>query len=307
MVFAIQTFGLAKTFGKGKKAVHAVRGLDLQVPVGQVYGFLGANGSGKSTTIRMLLDLVRPTDGHVEIFGQAIHRNRGVLEKRVGALVDMATFYPFLTGRQNLTFLARLSGWEDKKRIQQLLQDVGIADRADRLVSGYSTGMKQRLGIAAALLNDPDLIILDEPANGLDPKGMQEVRMLIRQLAAERGKTVFLSSHILSEVEQLCDSVVIIREGQMVYEGAVRALLTQRGELRVIAEPRGAAEHILSERWIIMRDNANGAIHLQAQREEIPLIIKTLVESDIQVYEVSPYTHTLEELFLSLTEGENRV
>ncbi len=153
--------------------------------------------------------------------------------------------------------------------------------------------MKQRLGIAAALLNDPDLIILDEPANGLDPKGMQEVRMLIRQLAAERGKTVFLSSHILSEVEQLCDSVVIIREGQMVYEGAVRDLLIQQGELRVIAEPRSTAEHILGERWIIMRDNANGAIHLQAQREEIPLIIKTLVESDIQVYEVSPYTHTL--------------
>lgn len=307
MNFAIQTFGLTKTFGKGKKLVRAVSGLDLSVLPAQVYGFLGPNGAGKSTTIRMLLDLVRPTAGHVEIFGKPVYHERSILEKHVGALVDAATFYPFLTGRQNLEILARTSGWVDARRIEQLLYDVGISDHADRLASTYSTGMRQRLGIAVALLNDPDLIILDEPVNGLDPKGIQEIRALIRHLVDDGGKTVFLSSHILSEVEQLCDAVAIIRGGQVVCQGLVRDLLTQNGQLRVVAQPKARAEEILREHWIILKeDTPNSAIHLQARHDDVPHIVRRLVELNIEIYEVMPRTYSLEEFFLSVTEGEDR-
>jgi ABC-2 type transport system ATP-binding protein len=197
---------VAKTFGRGKKQVQALKNLDLEVQAGQVYGFLGPNGAGKTTTIRILLDLIRPTRGQAAIYGRDPRRDHGVLG-RVGAIVEGAAFYPFLSGRRNLEVLARTGGACDRGRIDALLEQVGLAERAGQYVRGYSTGMKQRLGLAAALLSDPDLLILDEPTNGLDPAGIQEMRVFIRDLVDRHGKTVFLSSHILSEIEQVCDRV----------------------------------------------------------------------------------------------------
>ncbi len=194
---AIRVSGLHKQFGRGKRQVKAVQNLELEVKAGQVYGFLGPNGAGKTTTIRMLLDLIRPTSGTAMLFGESVQRNPAVL-KRVGALVEGATFYTYLTGRKNLEVLARSGGYYDPKSVQALIEQVGMADRADRRAKGYSTGMKQRMGLAATLLGNPDLIILDEPTNDLDPSGIQEMRLFIRELADKEGKTVFLSSHMLN-------------------------------------------------------------------------------------------------------------
>lgn len=234
--WAIAVQSVHKQFGRGKRRVHAVDDLTLEVQSGQVYGFLGPNGAGKTTTIRMILDLITPTKGQVRLFGQPVRHHAGVLN-RVGALVEGATFYPYLTGRKNLEVLARTGGYFDPARIQSLLELVGMADRADRPARGYSTGMKQRMGVASALLGNPDLVILDEPTNGLDPAGIQDMRSLIRRLVDEQGKTVFLSSHMLNEVEQICDRVAIINRGKLVREGAVKALLAEKTRLRIEASP----------------------------------------------------------------------
>ena len=172
--YAIRLLDLSKTFGRRKEQVKAVRGINLEVESGQVYGFFGPNGAGKSTTIRMILDLIRPSRGEVHLYGQPVKQNQSILQQRVGGLVEGAMFYPFLTGRRNLELIARTGGFYDAQRIEMLLEQVNMADRADREVSGYSTGMKQRLGLAAALLNDPDLVILDEPANGLDRRAFRK-------------------------------------------------------------------------------------------------------------------------------------
>ena len=199
--------------------------LDLEIQPGQVYGFLGPNGAGKTTTIRMLMDLVRPTRGVVRIFGQDTHRNSQVL-KRVGALVEGASFYSYMSGRDNLVVLAHTANNYCPDRIEFLLEQMELSKSAGQPVSNYSLGMKQRLGIAAALLNDPELVILDEPTNGLDPSGIQAMRSFIRDLAEKDGKTVFLSSHLLHEVEQVCDRVAIIHKGSIVREGIVSELLS---------------------------------------------------------------------------------
>jgi ABC-2 type transport system ATP-binding protein len=300
---AIAVQRVHKQFGRGKRRVKAVDNLTLEVQAGQVYGFLGPNGAGKTTTIRMILDLIRPTQGQVSLYGQPVRQNSGLL-RRVGALVEGATFYPYLTGRKNLEVLARTGGYFDPRRIQSLLELVGMADRADRPTRGYSTGMKQRLGVAAALLGDPDLVILDEPTNGLDPAGILEMRALIRRLTDEQGKTVFLSSHMLNEVEQICDRVAIINRGQLLREGEVKALLAEKTRLRIEADPLPAAMQVLEPRWTLSMDG-DAAFYVHAGREQAPQIVEQLVNGGAQVYQVTLQRQSLEEFFLEATqEGE---
>ncbi|HFQ92589.1 MAG TPA: ABC transporter ATP-binding protein, partial [Anaerolineae bacterium] len=275
---AIQLNNLRKTFGRRKRKVAAVRGIDLTVPAGLVYGFLGPNGAGKSTTIRMIMDLIRPSAGEVLVYGRNVQKDHAIL-RRVGALVEGAAFYGFLTGRRNLEVLARTGGAYDARRIQTLLEQVGLADRADRLVKGYSTGMKQRLGLAAALLNDPDLVILDEPTNGLDPAGIQEMRGFIRDLADEQGKTVFLSSHLLGEVEQVCDRVAIINQGEIVSEGRVADLLAGQSSLLLDVGEVERATAVLQSRWQV---SANGKwLAVMAGRTETPELVQLLVAQNV--------------------------
>ncbi len=298
---AIRLENLSKTFGRRKRKVKAVRGINLEVSAGQVYGFLGPNGAGKSTTIRMIMDLIRPSSGEILVYGRNVHKEHAVLQK-VGALVEGAMFYDFLTGRKNLEVLARNSGVYNAESVQQLLEQVSLADRADRFVKGYSTGMKQRLGLAAALLHDPDLVILDEPTNGLDPAGIQEMRGFIRQLAEKRGKTVFLSSHLLGEVEQVCDRVAIINKGEIVREGKVADLLATQSQLRLEVTPIEQATALLNEQWSV---TPNGkSITVLAERADIPAIIQRLVSNNIAIYEAKSERQSLEQFFLDVT-GNN--
>ena len=302
---AIRIENLYKHFGRrASKRIQAVKNLNLEVAAGQVYGFLGPNGAGKTTTIRILLDLIRPTQGDVYLFGKHVRREWGIL-KKVGSLVEGASFYDFLTGRRNLEVFALTSNLDlPKARFDEVLELVDMRERAQRRVRGYSTGMKQRLGIAAAILTNPDLVILDEPTNGLDPHGINEVRALTRRLAVDHGKTVFLSSHLLSEVEQVCDRVAIVNKGELLREGTVADLVAEKAQLRITAEPLEKAQQIISENWTIT-SHSNDKLLVEAQRDDIPIIVQKLVENAIRVYEVAPQRQTLEAYFLSVTEGGN--
>lgn len=295
---AIQLDNVSKTFGRGRKRVEAVRQLNLAVAAGQVFGFLGPNGAGKSTTIRMMMDLIRPSAGSVLLYGRPVQNNPSLM-RRVGALVEGAAFYDFLTGRKNLEILARTGDCYDPDRIQSLLVQVGMADRADRKVQGYSIGMKQRLGLAAALLNDPDLVILDEPTNGLDPAGIQDVRHFIRDLAEKQGKTVFLSSHLLSEVEQVCDQVGIISNGRLVQLGKVAELLSSQAIIRLEVAPADRAMGLLLPVWPV---TVNGRwLEVQAAREAVPQMVQQLVAAEVQVFQVVVQQQSLEALFMAAT------
>ena len=302
---AIRIENLGKTFGlhslRKKRRIQAVKNLNLEIHAGQVYGFLGPNGAGKTTTIRMLLDLILPTEGNAYIYGQHVRRQHGVL-RRVGAIVEGASFYNFLSGRRNLEVLARTANQYDPARIDALLEQVGLTERAHQRVKGYSTGMKQRLGLAAALLTDPDLLILDEPTNGLDPSGMHEVRQFIRELVDEQGKTVFLSSHLLNEVEMVCDRVAIINMGEIVREGAVRELLAGKASLHVEALPLDKAAAVLRDNWTV---STNGQrLSVEAAREDVPQVVRRLVEHGVNVFEVTHQRQTLEEYFLAVVREE---
>lgn len=296
---AIETSHLSKGFGRGKKAFKAVNDLSFSVPAGTVYGFLGANGAGKSTTIRMLLGLMAADQGTASLFGQPVEQSHETLRLHVGAMVEGATLYPYMTGRQNLEVLARTSGCYDPQAIQRLLVRLQMADRADRRAAGYSTGMKQRIAIAAALLNNPDLVILDEPTNGLDPRGIQDIRTLIRELVEQDGKTVFLSSHMLHEVEQICDRVAIIADGRLVREGIVRDLLGEQSSVLVEAEPIEQAKTILAPHFSVQADGKY--LRVQASRADIPQIVHLLTDAQMAVYSVQQQAVTLEDYFLTVT------
>jgi ABC-2 type transport system ATP-binding protein len=298
----IELTDISKTYGHRERGVRAVQGVSLSVRGGEVYGFLGPNGAGKSTTIRMLLGLITPTGGEVRLFGRPLASDPGVL-RRVGSLVDGGNFYPFLSGRRNLEVLARthgMAGADRAGRIDSLIEQVGLAGDGDRKVKGYSTGMRQRLGVAAALLNDPDVVILDEPANGLDAAGIQEMRFLIRRLAEQDGKAVFLSSHLLHEVQQLCDRVAIITKGTVVHESTIADLLRHDGGFRVEAEPIDVAQAAVSARWGCRVDGAQ--LHVDATREEVPELAKRLVGAGADIFAIVPAERNLEEVFLSMTQ-----
>jgi ABC-2 type transport system ATP-binding protein len=292
---------LSKTYGR-RGGVRAVRDVTLTVGRGEVYGFLGPNGAGKSTTIRMLIGLISPSAGEVRLFGEDLRRTPAIL-RRVGSLVDGGNFYPFLSGRRNLEVLAKTHGLPSAGgRIDMLLDQVGLAKDAKRKVKGYSTGMRQRLGVAAALLNDPEIVILDEPVNGLDVAGIQEMRALIRDLAVEQGKTVFLSSHLLHEVQQVCDRVAIISKGEIVREATIADLLRQDDGLRIEASPLDAAEAALASRWAVERDG--DALIVRAARAEAPEVVRRLVGAGADLFRLAPEQRNLEEVFLTITREE---
>ncbi|MBN2085305.1 MAG: ABC transporter ATP-binding protein [Anaerolineales bacterium] len=281
-----------------------MRNLNLEVERGQVYGFLGPNGAGKTTTIRMLMDLVRPSAGRAEIHGRNV-REAGALA-RVGGLVEGPAFYGYLSGRNNLEVLARTANDYRPERIRALLEQVGLAARAAQPVGAYSMGMKQRLGVAAALLGDPDLVVLDEPTNGLDPAGIQEMRGFIRGLAKEQGKTVFISSHLLNEVEQTCDRVAIIHKGEMIREGPVAGLLAESiSNLRIQAAPLEQAEQALRERWEVARESVPGDaipwLVVKAPPPDSPRVVELLVGKGVRVHQVVIRRQTLESYFLAAT------
>lgn len=305
---AIRLENLTKIFGWGKNKIEAVKDADLEVEAGQVYGFLGPNGAGKTTSIRMMMDLMRPDQGSVYIYGQRVRQHHQVL-RRIGALVEGAAFYPYLSGRKNLEVLARTFGVYDRQRIESLLEQVRLAERPKLRYKKYSMGMKQRLGLAAALLHDPELLILDEPTNGLDPAGIQEMRTFIRDLVYKHGKTVFLSSHMLNEVEQVCDRVAIIDRGRIIREGRVADLLAGQSQIRVQASPIDKAQAVLQAHWPAVLNGAEGdalgALVVDVEQKDVPQVVRKLVENDIEVYEVVTHRHSLEEVFLTLTGGQN--
>ena len=295
----IETTSLTKRYGS---RIVAVDNLNLIVRRGEVYGFLGPNGAGKTTTLRMLLGLIRPTSGKATVLGQSPGNPAGL--KRVGALVESPTFYPYLSGRDNLRGMARLSRVEDpNRRVEEALEQVDLQERAKDKFKKYSLGMKQRLGVAAALLKDPELLILDEPTNGLDPKGMAEMRELIRSLGKE-DRTVLLSSHLMGEVEQICDRVGVIRQGTLVAEGSVSELRGQGG-LLVKAEPVDKAAEIIGRipgvEEVTLRD---GALSLTADAEQASEVARELVSAGIRLRELRPAQPSLEEAFFELTESE---
>jgi ABC-2 type transport system ATP-binding protein len=295
--FVIETSGLTKRYGE---RIIAVDRLDMRVRRGEVYGFLGPNGAGKTTTLRMVLGLVRPTSGSARVLGASPGSPEALA--RVGALVESPSLYPFLSGGDNLRVLARHARVPES-RVDAVLEEVELTDRASDRFATYSLGMKQRLGVAAALLKDPELLILDEPTNGMDPAGMAEMRTFIRGLGRGR-RTVLLSSHLMTEVEQICDRVGVIRRGSLVGEGTV-AELRGRETLRVRAEPAAAAERLLGALPAVERVTvADGGFHIAADPAAASAINQALVEAGIAVSELRREQASLEEVFLELTRPE---
>jgi ABC-2 type transport system ATP-binding protein len=278
----------------------AVDGLNLVVPEGQVYGFLGPNGAGKTTTIRMLLGLVAPSAGEVRVLGRRLPDPAAVA--RCGALFEEAAFYPWMDGRANLAVVAMTTGRPDRARIDEMLGLVGLDEVAGRPVKAYSQGMRQRLGLAAALLHRPRLLVLDEPANGLDPAGIREVRQLLRRLAGE-GTTVFLSSHLLVEVEHLCDRAAVVLAGRLVEEGAVGGLGATRRRVRVVVAGAETAEALrLLGRWPVSVDGASLVVDHPVGRDVNAALAAGGVVADTVTVEQAG----LEERFLEITYEEDR-
>jgi len=288
--------------------VKAVDALSFSVKRGEVYGFLGQNGAGKSTTIRMLLTLIKPTAGSIHIFGKNIQTHRREILKNTGAIIEKPDLYKYLTAYQNLKIMSQLSGIHPaKKQLMDQLEKVGIAERADSKVKTFSQGMKQRLGIACALIHNPELIILDEPTNGLDPQGIADIRNLIRHLSKEENKTVFVSSHLLSEIELIADSMLIIDRGRKVAEGKVADLLNPADTLvKIEATNEQETSAILKQSQWNRKLQEGSELILKMHRNEIPELIKFLVHNQVEVISVQP-KHSLEDFFLSLTTSNRHV
>jgi len=298
---ALQTEDLTKRFG----ARTAVDRLTIRVERGDIYGFLGPNGAGKSTTLRMLLGLVRPTSGTIKFPVRASSWEYLRARSRIGAIIETPAFYENFSGRRNLQLLASLSGGVQKKRVEEVLEIVDLRDRAHDPVKVYSLGMRQRLGIAQALLPTPELIILDEPTNGLDPQGIQETRNLIWRLRDEFRLTVLLSSHLLTEIEQLCNRVGIIHEGRLLYEGGPEALVAPMCLYKVRVDNLSGAFDLLSrESGVTVSRNGASSLRVEADAEHIAAVNTLLVGNGFKVYELSPAQESLEEAFLRLTKSQ---
>jgi ABC-2 type transport system ATP-binding protein len=302
---ALAVRGLQKSYGHRR----ALNGLDLSVPTGEIYGFLGPNGAGKTTTMRVLTGLVHADGGSVEILGMPFKRGDRRRLFEVGALVESPTFYPYLSARANLRELAASGAPVPSKRIEELLDLVGLCDRANDKVQGYSMGMKQRLGIAAALLNDPKLLLLDEPANGLDPAGIVAMRDTLRALAAQ-GKTVFVSSHLLAEIQVMADVVGIIASGKLVREGPLKDLLAMQAVVKVHVQPNQVdaaiatlAPHFAAER-LTETDREEGWLAVHVAADHAQEISQKLAGAGIYVSGLESGTD-LEMLFLELTGSQN--
>jgi ABC-2 type transport system ATP-binding protein len=294
----VETHGLTKRYGSGVLAVDSV---DMSVRRGEVYGFLGPNGAGKTTTLRMLVGLIRPTSGTATVTGHQPGSPAGL--SRIGSLIESPGFYPYLSGRENMRVVADLAG-VGFKRVEEVLDLVELGTRAGRKFGTYSTGMKQRLGVAAALLKDPELLILDEPTNGLDPQGMAEMRKLIKEIG-QGERTVLLSSHLLGEVEQICDRVGVISNGHLVKQSTVQELLGEKGVM-VRAEPSDQASELLTRMFgaasVVHED---GYFHLKTDPSRSVEINRQLTAAGIGVSELRPFERSLEEVFFQLT-GEKQ-
>ncbi|HEX2040289.1 MAG TPA: ATP-binding cassette domain-containing protein [Acidimicrobiales bacterium] len=304
MTAVIEVEGLRKSYRRlrGGQTV-AVDGLDLSVPEGGVYGFLGPNGSGKTTTIRCLLGLVRPTAGQARMLGAEVPAGLPEVIARVGSIVEAPALFPSMSGRRNLQLLGRLYGI-GSRAVDDVLERVGLAERSRDLVKTYSLGMRQRLGLAAALLKDPALLVLDEPANGLDPAGIKEIRELLRRLGAE-GRTVFVSSHILSEVQQTCDRVAILSRGRCVRSGAVKEVLSSgraAGMLVRVDDLDAALAALAAADLTARRDD--GAILVDVAPTEAARVTEALAKEQLWLTELRPVEASLEDVFLELTEED---
>ena len=301
MDVAVRTVNLRKTYlSRGSRRV-AVQGLSMTVPLGGVHGFLGPNGSGKTTTIRMLLGLARADSGTAEVFGEAVPKRLPHVIDRVGAIVESPKFFPAFTARQNLRLLAGAIG-SPRHRVEEVLEATQLGDRGRDRYAGFSLGMKQRLAIAATLLKDPDLLIFDEPTNGLDPAGIREVRDTMRSLGAQ-GKTVLVSSHILAEVGQVADTVSIIGHGALLAEGAVSDILGRSGTAQVrvgVSSPDRAEQVLRDEGFTPSRDGA----HLLVGTDDPSAVTRALAGHGLYVSELVPVRPDLESAFLALTEDQ---
>ena len=299
---AIEFENVRVSYRTRRGRVAALAGLDLSVPEGGVFGFLGANGAGKTTAIRAAVGLLRGAHGRVRVLGGDIPHDLASTMDRVGALVEQPSFFPNFTGRRNLELLARTRGI-GRQRVDAVLGQVGLGARADTRFATYSLGMKQRLGIAAALMKEPDLLVLDEPANGLDPPGILEVRNLMRAVAAE-GRTVFVSSHILSEVEHACDRVAIVAHGKCIASGRVSELLrgsTARYRVRV-NDPR-ARDVLTAAGWTVATD-PDGTLVVDVDASRSHEVTSALAQAGIYLSELMPIARSLEDVFLELTEEQ---
>jgi ABC-2 type transport system ATP-binding protein len=296
----LEVRGLVKRYGD----LTAVDGVDLTVERGDVYGYLGPNGAGKTTSLRMMLGLIRPHAGTVRLFGRDPQVSVRALDG-VAGFVEAPRFYPYLSGFENLRMMAAYDGGDAHGRIGEALDIVDLSDRASDRVGGYSHGMRQRLGIAAALLRDPRLMLLDEPGTGLDPAGMRDMRDLVRRLAAE-GITVVLSSHLLSEVEELCNRVAIVRRGRMVYEGHLDQLRLEAGSgYRLRTTANAVAERVCRGMQAIANVRAvDGEVLFTAEEAAVAELSIALVEAGAPILALTPGRATLEELFFRLTEGD---
>jgi len=299
----ISVSGLSKHYPNLK----AVDDLSFSVPEGVVYGFLGQNGAGKSTTIRMLLTLVQPSAGAIELFGKELRTHRREVLAQIGAVIERPDLYKYLSAYDNVRIMAELSGMlPSKAAIMRQLEVVGLAGREHDKAKTFSQGMKQRLGLACALIHNPRLLILDEPTNGLDPQGIADVRELIRRLSREEGKTILVSSHLLSEVEQVADHLLIIDRGRKVAEGRVAELLNPSDmlvELSTTNDP--ATRRLLSETsWLRVLQPDPERLLLRMARNEVPVLTRDLVERGVAILAVQP-RHSLEDYFLSITRKED--
>ena len=299
----LETKNLTKSFGLRK----AVDSLNLEIPDGSVYGFLGPNGSGKSTTIRMMTGLISPDEGEVYIQGNSVQKLGNKALSSVGALIERADFHKHLSGKTNLEMLARMDG-TDMSRVQTVLDRTGLGNRGKDKVKTYSQGMKQRLGIAQALLSNPRLLILDEPTNGLDPQGMKEVRDLVRELSSE-GITIFISSHLLDEVQKICSHVAMISQGKLKTAGPIEDLLKDSDLLmtEIHVNPLAPAMELLSNQdWVHRCEEKNGLLNVGIGHDKISDLVQLLVQNNLQISAVIPRT-SLEDVFLSRVGKKSQI
>lgn len=300
MEYIVQTENLSKSFAKEQ----AVSNINLKIRKGEIYGFLGPNGAGKTTTIRMLLGLMKPSSGTIKIFQKDLKKERINILAKVGSLVENPSYYPHLTAYENLEALRKILG-VPKSRIDEVLEIVRLKDVANKKVKGFSLGMKQRLGIAASLLHNPELLILDEPTNGLDPSGIIEIRNLIKRLPEEYGMTIIISSHLLSEIDQMATQVGIVTKGKMIFQDSIEAM-------RRFAQPKVVIKVSDSEKgWRSLVANGMKAEHKddlilfdECSDEKVAHIVQILVQEGISVYRVEEEKRSLEEIFLQMTTGE---
>lgn len=300
MEYIVQTENLSKSFGKEQ----AVSNINLKIRKGEIYGFLGPNGAGKTTTIRMLLGLMKPSSGTIKMFQKDLTKERINILSKVGSLVENPSYYPHLTAYENLEALRKILG-VPKSRIDEVLEIVRLKDAANKKVKGFSLGMKQRLGIAASLLHNPELLILDEPTNGLDPSGIIEIRNLIKRLPSEYGMTIIISSHLLSEIDQMATQVGIVTKGKMIFQDSIEAM-------RRFAQPKVVIKVSDGEKgWRSLVANGIKAEHKddlilfdECSDEKIAHIVQILVQEGISVYRVEEEKRSLEDIFLQMTTGE---